>query len=61
MPDAETKATPGARFETEEVFGVGDRAVVRWVFRWDDQGGHVPGGAMCCGYATAGWPRSSPT
>ena len=37
------QSTPGARFETEEVFGVGDRAVVRWVFRWDDQGGHVRG------------------
>jgi ketosteroid isomerase-like protein len=36
-------APDGARFETEEVFGVGDRAVVRWVFRWDDQGGHVRG------------------
>lgn len=30
-----------ALFETEEAFAVGDRAVVRWVFRWDDRGGHV--------------------
>src|SRR3989475_1873238 len=36
-------SAPGARFETEEVFAVGDRAVVRWGFRWDDQGGHVRG------------------
>jgi ketosteroid isomerase-like protein len=36
-------ATPGARFEAEEIFAAGDRCVVRWVFRWDDQGGHVRG------------------
>src|SRR5437867_2403949 len=37
------QSTPGARFETEEVFAVGDRGIVRWVFRWDDQGGRVRG------------------
>ena len=36
-------STPGARFEAEEVFAAGDRGVVRWVFHWDDQGGHVRG------------------
>jgi ketosteroid isomerase-like protein len=36
-------STPHARFEAEEIFAAGDRAVVRWVFRWDDQGGHVRG------------------
>jgi len=36
-------STPGARFETEEIFAVADRGVVRWVFRWDDRGGHVRG------------------
>ena len=36
-------ATPGARFEAEEIFAAGDRCVVRWVFRWDDSGGHVRG------------------
>jgi len=36
-------STPKARFEAEEIFAVGDRAVVRWVFHWDDQGGHVRG------------------
>jgi ketosteroid isomerase-like protein len=39
-------ATPSAAFETEESFAVGDRAVVRWVFRWSgtDAGpGHVRG------------------
>jgi ketosteroid isomerase-like protein len=35
--------TPRARFETEEIFAAGDRCVVRWCFRWDDQGGHVRG------------------
>ena len=37
------ESTPGARFETEEVFATGDRAVVRWVFHWDTTGGHVRG------------------
>jgi SnoaL-like domain len=27
----------------EEIFAAGARAVVRWVFRWDDTGGHVRG------------------
>jgi ketosteroid isomerase-like protein len=36
-------STPGARFEAEEVFAAGDRGVVRWVFSWDDRGGHVRG------------------
>jgi ketosteroid isomerase-like protein len=38
------QSTPGARFEAEEIFGAGDRAVVRWVFYWDESGGHVRGG-----------------
>ena len=37
------QSTPGARFETEEIFAAADRCVVRWVFRWDDTGGHVRG------------------
>jgi len=37
------QSTPGARFEAEEIFGAGDRAVVRWMFYWDDSGGHVRG------------------
>jgi ketosteroid isomerase-like protein len=37
------QSTPTARFATEEMFAVGDRCVVRWVFHWDDQGGHVRG------------------
>jgi ketosteroid isomerase-like protein len=38
-------STPSARFETEELFTAGDRAVVRWVFHWDGEGapGHVRG------------------
>ena len=32
-------STPAARFQTEEVFAAGDRAVVRWLFRWEDPGG----------------------
>lgn len=34
-------SAPEARFETEEIFGTADRAVVRWTYRWD--GGHVRG------------------
>ena len=30
-------------FETEEIFATGDRALVRWVFHWDDADGHVRG------------------
>jgi ketosteroid isomerase-like protein len=37
------ETTPGARFETEEIFATGDRALVRWVFHWDERGGHVRG------------------
>jgi ketosteroid isomerase-like protein len=37
------QSTPGARFETEEIFTAGDRGVVLWVFRWDESGGHVRG------------------
>ena len=37
------RSTPAARFETEELFASGDRCVVRWLFRWDDTGGHVRG------------------
>ena len=39
-------ASPGAAFETEEVFAAGDRCVVRWVYRWGSNGqapGHVRG------------------
>jgi ketosteroid isomerase-like protein len=38
-------STPSARFETEELFTAGDRAVVRWVFHWDGETGpgHVRG------------------
>ncbi|MDQ6774297.1 MAG: nuclear transport factor 2 family protein [Candidatus Dormibacteraeota bacterium] len=38
-------STPSAVFETEEAFACGERAVVRWVFRWrDSEGeGHVRG------------------
>jgi len=36
-------ATPNARFEAEEIFVAGDRGVVRWIFHWDDRGGHVRG------------------
>lgn len=38
-------STPSARFETEEAFAAGDRAVARWIFHWDapDGPGHVRG------------------
>ncbi len=35
------RSTATARFEAEEIFAAGDRCVVRWLFRWDDRGGHV--------------------
>lgn len=34
-------ASPGARFDAEEVVTAGDRAVVRWRYDWGD--GHVRG------------------
>jgi ketosteroid isomerase-like protein len=39
-------STPSARFQTEEAFAAGDRAVVRWIFDWDEgpeNRGHVRG------------------
>jgi ketosteroid isomerase-like protein len=38
-------STPSARFEIEEVFAAGDRAVARWTFHWEgtDGPGHVRG------------------
>ncbi len=41
------QSTPGARFETECSAGMTREDTF--------------GESMCCGYATAGWPRSSPT
>lgn len=37
--------SPDARFDAEEVFAVGDRCVVRWVYTWvrDGEQGHVRG------------------
>ena len=35
------RSTPTANFVAEEQFGIGDRAVVRWIFTWGD--GHVRG------------------
>lgn len=40
------RASPAARFEWEETFAAGDRAVVRWVYHWEDPEtgpGHVRG------------------
>ena len=39
-------ASPGAIFETEELFASGDRCVVRWLYRWvTEEGveGHIRG------------------
>jgi ketosteroid isomerase-like protein len=33
---------PDARFDWEEVFACGDRAVVRWTYRWSAEG-HIRG------------------
>ena len=37
--------SPHARFESEEVFVAGDRAVVRWTYHWvrEGQPGHIRG------------------
>jgi uncharacterized protein (TIGR02246 family) len=40
------KSSPNARFETEEVVALGDRAFVRWNYHWideDGKAGHVRG------------------
>ena len=40
------QSSPGAAFETEEIFAAGDRGVVRWLYRWTDRdgkAGHVRG------------------
>jgi ketosteroid isomerase-like protein len=40
------RSSPRATFELEDVFTAGDRAVVRWRYRWADAGeqpGHVRG------------------
>jgi ketosteroid isomerase-like protein len=39
-------SSPNARFETEEIIALGDRAVARWLYHWIDQdgkSGHVRG------------------
>lgn len=41
--------SPGAMFETEEIFAAGARCVVRWIYRWSgDGGGHVRGVDLFC-------------
>ena len=37
--------SPAAQFETEDMFVAGDRAVVRWIYRWSKPSGsgHVRG------------------
>lgn len=40
------RSSPRAVFEAEEMFACGDRCVVRWVYRWTNEGGnpgHVRG------------------
>jgi predicted SnoaL-like aldol condensation-catalyzing enzyme len=39
------RRSPQARFETEEIFAVADRCVVRWVYHWvgEEKPGHVRG------------------
>jgi ketosteroid isomerase-like protein len=40
------RSSPDARFETEECFAAGDRAIVRWLYRYraaDGQPGHIRG------------------
>jgi hypothetical protein len=33
--------SPASQFEIEEMFGAGDRVIVRWLYSWAD--GHVRG------------------
>jgi len=35
------RSSPGAVFETEEIFAAGDRCVIRWLYRWVDGDGKV--------------------
>jgi ketosteroid isomerase-like protein len=37
------RSTPTASFETEEMFAVGDRCLVRWRYRWADDQPGTPG------------------
>ncbi len=40
------RSSPNARFEVEDRFAAGDRAVERWIYRWvdtDGKPGHVRG------------------
>src|SRR5689334_14616863 len=40
------RSSPHATFDSEELFACGDRAVVRWLYRWVDangKAGHVRG------------------
>jgi ketosteroid isomerase-like protein len=39
-------SSPNATFETEDMFAVGDRCTVRWLYRWvdaDGKAGHIRG------------------
>lgn len=39
------RRSPQARFETEEIFAVAERCIVRWVYHWvrEEKAGHVRG------------------
>jgi ketosteroid isomerase-like protein len=37
------RQSPQAHFEQEEVVALGERCAVRWVYHWNDAGGHVRG------------------
>jgi len=40
------RSSPGAVFETEEIFAAADRCVLRWLYRWvdgDGKPGHIRG------------------
>jgi len=40
------RSSPGAVFETEEIFAAADRCVLRWLYRWvdgDGKAGHIRG------------------
>ena len=50
--------SPITHFEVEEMFGAGDRVIVRWLYTWADG---TSAGLTCCGSGLGGWRRPWPT
>jgi ketosteroid isomerase-like protein len=57
------ESSPNAHFEFEETFTSGERAFVRWLYRWqnaDGTSGHVRG-VVSCVSGMGRWQKNSPT